>query len=122
MKKVILILATGFFLSTSGFAALDDKNAKDNRALQATRQLSSQLQFNERTFILVKDLNVSKYQEIDKAASMFANDAKMKEAKIREIENRYNEQISALLSPTQKANFANYLQSNVKTSNMATAE
>jgi len=116
MKKSTIILAAALFCSTLANAA---GNA-DNRSLDQTRKLSQTIQLNESNFIKVKQLNDAKFQEMDKATSQYANDAALKQVKLAEIENRFNTQVEALLNPTQKVAFQNFLNQN--NSNIAIAK
>ena len=116
MKKSTIILAVALFCSTLANAA----GQSDNRSIEQTRKLSQNLQLNESTFIKVKQMNDAKFQEIDKAISQYANDAALKQVKIAEIENKFNMQVEALLNPTQKVAFQNYLTQN--NSNIAIAK
>ena len=96
------------FSSTLSFASA----GLDNRSIEQTRKLSQNLHLNESTFIKVKQLNDQKFQELDKATAMYANDAALKQLKISEIENKYNLQIEAMLNATQKVAFQNYITQN----------
>lgn len=108
MKKSILFLAFVMFSSTLSFASA----GLDNRSIEQTRKLSQNLQLNESAFIKIKQLNDQKFQEVDKALAMYANDAALKQVKISEIENNYNMQIEAVLNPTQKVAFQNFISQN----------
>ena len=108
MKKSILILAFAMFSSTLSFASA----GLDNRSIEQTRKLSQNLQLNESAFIKIKQLNDQKFQELDKATAMHANDAALKQAMISEIENKYNLQIEAVLTTTQKVAFQNFITQN----------
>lgn len=116
MKKSTILLALA--LSCSSLVNAADQT--DKRSIEQTRKLTQNLQLNESVLIKVKQMNDAKFQEMDKVASQFANDAALKQVKLAEIENRFNLQVEALLNPTQKVAFQNYLAQN--NSNIAIAK
>ncbi len=104
MKKSVLLIAFVMLCGTVNIAT-----AADNRSIESTRKLSQNLQLNESTYIKVKQLNDQKFKELDLAVAQHANDAALKQAKIAEIENKFNMQIEAMLTASQKVAFQNYI-------------
>lgn len=76
-------------------------------ATEMTRQMYNDLKLNEAQYIKLKTLNqkrLDRFSEIDK---MYANDQKMREAKMKEVSAQLDEDFAKVLTPSQ---FTTYLE------------
>lgn len=103
MKKITLSLAFGLFFSVAGFAQDRTQPVADARtkAYKMTRIMADNLRLNESEYIRVRTLNEERMAEAAQAAALYQNDPELKDSKLKEIEEQFDRQLQALLSPRQ---------------------
>ena len=104
-----LALSLSFLLLTSiGVSFAQPGGNLDARVTTVTRSMSAQLGLNEMDYIKLKALNQEHMTKAAEILNMYANDAETREAKITDLQQEYEKQLSALLSPKQMQAYAAY--------------
>jgi hypothetical protein len=100
MKKLcFLILFAAGFSATSSFA----QQAPDLRAqaTEATRKLSQQISLDDARSVQVRRLTYERLVQENEVARMYADDATMRQNKLRVISEEYAEKLKGVLSEAQ---------------------
>jgi len=110
MKK-LLTSAFLLFVLVSAQAA-DTPEQIRAKATETTRQLAQKIGFNEQEYIRVKAYTLEKLIAAKEVNEMYANDPEMRAKKLKDIEEAYQKNVVAVLSPKQSENFVAMLQTN----------
>ena len=110
MKK--LVTSAFLLLVLVSAQAADTPEQIKTKATEATRQLAQKLGFNEQEYIKVKAYTVEKLIAVKEINEMYSNDADMRAKKLQAIEEAYQKNVVAVLSPKQTENFMALVQTN----------
>ncbi len=116
MKNYTIILVIALFFGTI-FSAVAQG---DKRSKEQARNLAWTLELNESSLIKVTQLFDQKFVEVDQITAQYSKNPAVKQTKLAEIDAKYNMQIEALLTQTQKVAFQEYLSES--NSNVALAK
>jgi hypothetical protein len=101
MKKIytLLFVAASLGLSTQAMA----QQAPDLRAqaTEATRKLAQQISLDDARSIQVRHLTYERLVQENEVTRMYADDATMRQNKLRVVSEEYAEKLKAILSATQ---------------------
>ena len=109
MKKLFLSFILVVFYCGVG-QAQDIPSAADKRITLLTRVMATELQLNEAEFIKLRSLNRERILKSDEIAVLYSSDSTVMAAKIKEVEENFDKQFSAILNPVQLAAYTNYKQ------------
>ena len=104
MKK-LFTSAFLFLVLLSAQAAQDTPEQIKAKATETTRQLAQKIGLNEQEYIKVKAFTLDKLMAVKEVTEMYGNDADMRAKKLQAIEEEYNKNVLAILSPKQHENF-----------------
>jgi len=104
MKK-LFTSALLFVVLVSAQAAQDTPDQIKAKATETTRQLAQKIGLNEQEYIRIKAFTVEKLMAAKEVNEMYANDADMRTKKLQAIDEEYNKNVLATLSPKQHENF-----------------
>ncbi|GAB2536315.1 hypothetical protein [Rufibacter soli] len=76
-------------------------------ATEMSRQMYNDLQLNEGQYVKIKALNQARLDKFNEIEKMYANDAQMRDAKIKEVNAQLDQEFAAILTPKQ---FTSYLE------------
>ncbi|AKQ45441.1 hypothetical protein TH63_06975 [Rufibacter radiotolerans] len=76
-------------------------------ATEMSRQMYNDLQLNEGQYVKIKALNQARLDKFSEIEKMYANDAQMRDAKIKEVNAQLDQEFAAILTPKQ---FTAYLE------------
>lgn len=110
MKK-LLTSAFLLFVLVSAQAA-DTPEQIRAKATETTRQLAQKIGFNEQEYIKVKAYTLEKLVAAKEVNEMYSNDPEMRAKKLQAIEEAYQKNVVAILSPKQSESFVAILQTN----------
>ena len=112
MKKLILSAFAIMALSTVTTFAQNAPQDLETRVATVTRDMSVKLGLNESDYIKVKNLNREKMVKSDEITNMYKNDVSMRNSKLAELQNTYDNQLASILNLKQKEAYASYKTSN----------
>ena len=110
MKK--LFTSAFLFLVLVSAQAADTPEQIRTKATETTRQLAQKLGFNEQEYIKVKAYTFEKLIAEKEINEMYSNDADMRAKKLQAIEEEYQKNVVAVLSPKQTENFMALVHTN----------
>ncbi|QNF35353.1 hypothetical protein HUW51_22515 [Adhaeribacter swui] len=111
MKKLYLSLFVAAFFSLAA-QAQDISSSADKRINLLTRVMATELQLNEAEFIKLRSLNRERILKSDEIATLYSADATVMAAKMKEVEDNFDKQFTAILNPVQLAAYTNYKHAN----------
>ncbi|MBC3539794.1 hypothetical protein ACFSC6_21095 [Rufibacter sediminis] len=76
-------------------------------AQEMSRQMYNELELNEGQYIKLKALNQARFDKFSEIEKMYASDAQMREAKIKEVNEQLDQEFAQILTPKQ---FTSYLE------------
>jgi hypothetical protein len=106
MKKifttVILFLA---FITAQAQTAEPTPEQLKAQATEQTRELAQKIGLNELEYIKVKNYTLQKLIATQEIKQMYSNDPDMRDKKLAAIEEEYNKNLMATLTPKQHLNY-----------------
>ncbi|MDB5263945.1 MAG: hypothetical protein JWQ14_3228 [Adhaeribacter sp.] len=111
MKK---LFTSAFLLLVlvSAQAAQDTPEQIRSKATENTRQLAQKIGLNEQEYIRVKAYTLEKLIAAKEINEMYANDAEMRTKKLMAVEEEYQKNVVAVLSPKQSESFVALIKTN----------
>ncbi len=109
MKK--LLFTAAFMLTLSGAAFAQSGSDLDARVASTTRDMSVKLGLNEFEYVKLKNINREKMAKADEISNTFKNDAAMRDQKLAELQNNYDNQLRSFLNNKQMEAYASYKES-----------
>ncbi|GEO02603.1 hypothetical protein AAE02nite_02670 [Adhaeribacter aerolatus] len=110
MKK--LITSVFLLLVLVSAQAADTPEQIRANATKTTRELAQKLGFNEQEYIKVKAYTLEKLIAVKEVSQMYSNDADMRNKKLQAIEEEYQKNVVAVLSPKQTESFMALVKTN----------
>jgi hypothetical protein len=104
MKKLITS-AFLLLILVSAQAGNDTPEQLRTKATESTRQLAQKIGFNEQEYIKVKAYTLEKLIAAKEVNEMYSNDPEMRAKKLMAIEEEYQKNVVAILSPKQSESF-----------------
>ncbi|RDC62814.1 hypothetical protein [Adhaeribacter pallidiroseus] len=114
MKKLFLSFIIVAFFSCVA-QAQDVPASADKRINLLTRVMATELQLNEAEFIKLRSLNRERILKSDEIAVLYGSDAAVVATKLKEVEDNFDKQFTAILNPVQQAAYTNYKQTTEET-------
>ncbi|PIQ19668.1 MAG: hypothetical protein COW65_19465 [Cytophagales bacterium CG18_big_fil_WC_8_21_14_2_50_42_9] len=104
MKKIFttILLFITLFCAQAADGSLEALKAK---ATEETRVLVQKLGLNEIEYIKIKSFVYNKLVAIKEANEMYANEPEMRTKKLQAIEEEFNKNLVATLTPKQQQNY-----------------
>ncbi len=109
MKKLFLSFIIVAFFSCVA-QAQDVPSSADKRINLLTRVMATELQLNEAEFIKLRSLNRERILKSDEIAVLYGSDPALMATKLKEVDDSFDKQFTAILNPVQLAAYTNYKQ------------
>ncbi|WP_181305378.1 hypothetical protein [Rufibacter sp. XAAS-G3-1] len=88
-------------------AAATSRAVLSMSAQEMSRQMYNELQLNEGQYIKLRALNQARFDKFSEIEKMYGNDAQMRDAKIKEVNQQLDQEFAQVLTPKQ---FTAYLE------------
>ena len=108
MKNIIYTFALVFTFAGSALA----QSTAEERAATVTRDMSEKLSLNESEYIKLKSMNRDRFTRAFEITSQYSNDMAMRDMKLAELQNAYDNQLREFLNPKQLEAYATYKETN----------
>jgi len=104
MKK-LFTSAFLFLVLVSAQAANDTPDQIKAKATATTRELAQKIGLNEQEYIKVRAYTLEKLVAVKEITEMYSNDVEMRDKKLQALDEEYNKNVMAVLSPRQHESF-----------------
>lgn len=94
-----------------GASAQNPSNpALDKATIRLTRAMVETMQLNEGEYIKLKKLNQMRLAQASEAEKMYVDDAEMRDARLKEIDEEFEQQLFTMLNSRQVEAYADFKQ------------